>query len=149
MDALKMSPERRAAYLKALWITSVSEWPVPGEDRDLSPYGWCDYCSFFSYYDLVNGACPECIDRWTRNPAARPDSWICPRLQAGHESTAVQQPSRQHHQSASGDVGRRSHRAGGRRRESRGTGGAVMEVYDITIEPERYGSGIEAKHYGA
>ena len=52
-------------------------------------YGWCDYCPFFTYHDLTNGACGDRLARWREFPQTAP-AWVktrarhCEQAQAGY-----------------------------------------------------------------
>jgi hypothetical protein len=37
-------------------------------------YGFCDYCTVWTYSDLTDGACPRCIEMWRTYPDTVPAS---------------------------------------------------------------------------
>jgi hypothetical protein len=75
MKPSEMTDAQRAAYFKMLWETPPSKWPLPEKRESLIPYGFCDFCSFWTYSDLDNGACPDCVSRWAEFPRTKPASW--------------------------------------------------------------------------
>lgn len=73
MKPSEMSKTQLDAYLKRLW-GNPADWQLPANRAVTLAYGWCDYCPAFTYHDLDDGACPECVNRWAECPSAMPAS---------------------------------------------------------------------------